>query len=153
MIKDIPSIVRPYPRPRPIINQPTDIATSGLATNTEQSATIGQVVHSSVPGSMRLNESDSATTTHLANSGITPTIEPEEHDPDQENDPAGWVDEPDPSTPPRRRKRHSIHISPISSRLTQTKQRRKITDDDLAAIEAQKLGVGTRRIRRIRRRS
>ena len=72
---------------------------------------------------------------------------------DADNVPGDWVDEMDPITPPRSGKRPSTHFSPLSPRPTGTKQKRRIiTDDDLAAIEAAKLLIGTRGSRRIRRR-
>ena len=59
-----------------------------------------------------------------------------------------------PSTPVVSAKRPAAHISPVSPRRTRSKQKRKmITDDDLAAIEAQKFMAGTRRTRRIPKRA
>ena len=180
--------LRPYPRPRPIINHRADnpiLQTMGedvtvpaevvdetrighnetqIGQTTPVLTSIGPINRPSLsPEPAELVESSCIPSAPFVDEterlDVSPSLRcddpksPQAETLNVENDTTDWVDEAGPSTPVQRRKRPTILLSPPSPRVTRSKQRRKITNDDLAAIEAQSLLVVGRRSRRIRRRS
>ena len=147
---------RPYPRPRPIVNRNPVLLSSTTEINTRSN--LDEILPTVTVLEKNMHE-DAIPSEPTSGDGLTVSLDESYNLAEHQLSPSGMSGQDEsviplgPDTTPSSSKRVSAQISPISPRQTRAKQKRKvITNDDLAAIEAQSLMVSTKRLRRVRRR-